>query len=223
MKKVIAYSLWGSDPKYTIGAIKNCELAEKIYSDWVCRFYIGKSTPKDVINKIIDFKNTEVQIMNDLGNWSGMFWRFYAAVDPEVEIMLSRDTDSRLSQREKLAVDEWVSSDKGFHIMRDHPYHQIEICGGMWGMKKNCITNTPNGTTFFDLLHNYQKGDFWQSDQNFLKEKVYDLIKHNSMVHDPFFEKKPFPSKRKNREFVGEIYNHLEERNPEHYLLVENE
>ena len=216
MKKVISYSLWGDNPKYTVGAIKNCELAEKIYPDWVCRFYIGKSTPKDVINKIIDFKNTEVQIMNDPGNWSGMFWRFYAAVDPEVEIMLSRDTDSRLSERERLAVDEWISSDKGFHIMRDHPYHQIEICGGMWGMKKNCITNSLSGTTFFDLLSNYQKGDFWQTDQNFLKEKVYHLIKDNSMVHDEFFERKPFPSKRINYEFVGQIFDENNITVPEH-------
>jgi hypothetical protein len=214
MKKVISFSLWGNNPKYTIGAIKNAELALKIYPDWICRYYIGKTTPIEIIEKLISFKNTEIKIMNDSGNWSGMFWRFYAAVDPEVDVMISRDTDSRLSEREKTAVDNWMDSDKGFHIMRDHPYHRTEILGGMFGVKKNTINN------LYDLLENYNKGDFWQVDQNFLREKVYPLVYNNSIVHDPFFEKKPFPCNRLNKEFVGEIYDENENRNQEHYLLI---
>ena len=41
--------------------------------------------------------------------------------------MLSRDCDSRLNKREKLAVDELLKSDKNFHIMRDHPWHNTEM------------------------------------------------------------------------------------------------
>ena len=216
MKKVISFSLWGNNLKYTIGAVKNAELALKIYPDWVCRYYVGKTTPVDIIEKLILFENTEIKIMNDSGNWSGMFWRFYAAVDPEVDVMISRDTDSRLSEREKAAVDDWMNSGKGFHIMRDHPYHRTEILGGMFGIKKNTINN------LYDLLENYNKGDFWQADQNFLREKVYPLIYNNSKVHDPFFENKPFPTNRKNYEFIGEVYDENDCRNQEHYLIIKN-
>jgi len=66
-------------------------------------------------------------------------WRFEAIDYTNVEIMLSRDTDSRFLLREKLAVDEWLNSDKIFHIMRDHPYHTELIMGGMFGVKKNNI------------------------------------------------------------------------------------
>jgi len=45
-----------------------------------------------------------------------MFWRFWAADDPEVGIMLSRDCDSRISDREIAAINEWLESDKDFHI-----------------------------------------------------------------------------------------------------------
>ena len=38
MKKIIAFSLWGDQPKYTVGAIKNADLAKEIYPDWTCRF-----------------------------------------------------------------------------------------------------------------------------------------------------------------------------------------
>jgi hypothetical protein len=216
MKKVISFSLWGNNPKYTIGAIKNAELALKIYPDWTCRYYVGKNTPIDIIQKLMYFNNTEIKIMNDSGNWSGMFWRFYAAVDPDVDVMISRDTDSRLSQRERTAVDDWIDSNKGFHIMRDHPYHQTQILGGMFGIKKNTINN------LYELLNSYNKADFWQVDQNFLKEKIYPLIYNNSKVHDPFFENKPFPTNRTNHEFVGEVYDENDCRNQEHYLIIKN-
>ena len=34
MKKVISFSLWGKNPTYTIGAIKNAELASQFYPDF---------------------------------------------------------------------------------------------------------------------------------------------------------------------------------------------
>ena len=51
MKKVISFSLWGPDPKYAIGAIKNAELALKYYPDWICRYHIGSSTPDGYIKR----------------------------------------------------------------------------------------------------------------------------------------------------------------------------
>ena len=135
MKKIISFCLWGENPRYTIGALKNAELAKKIYPDWICRYYVGKSTPLQIVKDLYERDNTEIFIMNENGDWSGMFWRFLPASDSDVGVMISRDTDSRLSEREKEAVDEWLASDKGFHIMRDHPAHGTEILGGMWGAK----------------------------------------------------------------------------------------
>ena len=40
MKKIISFCLWGNDPKYTVGALRNAELAKTIYPDWKTRFYI---------------------------------------------------------------------------------------------------------------------------------------------------------------------------------------
>ena len=101
MKKVICFSLWGDSPKYTVGALKNIQLAKEIFPEWICRFYIGKSVPISIIENIVKFDNTEIIIMNEPGDWTGMFWRFYAASDQNVYAMISRDTDSRLTYREK--------------------------------------------------------------------------------------------------------------------------
>jgi hypothetical protein len=141
--------------------------------------------------------------MEEEGDWTGMFWRFLAAEDGDV-IMISRDTDSRLNLREKKAVDEWLASGQDFHIMRDHPYHKTEILGGMWGCRRGILEGIGG------MMDNYKKGDFWQVDQNFLREKIYPLVKDRSFVHDEFFESRPFPTPREGREYVGEAFDEKE-------------
>lgn len=201
MKHIISFSLWGDKPIYNIGAIKNAELAKIIYPGWLCRFYIGKSVPIETVNKLKEFDNVELINMDSDGDWTAMFWRFYPASDYDVEVVLVRDCDSRLSIREKLAVDEWLKSDKGFHIMRDHPHHTALIMGGMWGAKKGVIPNMK------ELIDNYTKGNFWQVDQDFLRDVIYPKIKNNYFVHDDYFEKKPFPVFRIDDSFIGEKIN----------------
>ena len=203
MTKVIAFSLWGSNPKYTIGAIRNVEIAQELFPDWQCRLYHGDDVPDAIVNRLIALGSTTV-CMGD-GNWNGMFWRFYAADSNDT--MISRDTDSRLGQREKAAIDEWLSSDKDFHIMRDHPYHATEILGGMWGSRNGVLIGIK------DMIANYDKGDYnnkYQVDQNFLREIIYPMVKDNAVVHDDFFEKHPFPRSappRTDSYFVGQVYD----------------
>jgi len=199
--KVISFSLWGTNPIYTVGAVNNAKLAQKIYPDWECWFYVGKSCPPEIIQQLKDQPNTKVIEMKEEGSWNGMFWRFFPASDPTVDVMVSRDTDCRLDEREKNAVDEWLVSDKNFHIMRDHPFHQTEILGGMWGVRGDLLKDMDY------LIEKYNKGDFWQVDQNFLKEIIYPLIYKNCTVHDEFFEKKAFPSSRLAKNFVGQAFD----------------
>jgi hypothetical protein len=136
-KKIISFSLWGNEPMYTIGAIKNAELAKTTYPDWICRFYLGDDVSEDIVSRLQSFDNTEVIIMPHKENdWQGMFWRFYAVnTEEDVDYVIFRDADSRLNLREYEAVTEWINSGKYFHIMRDHPYHTEAIMGGMWGCK----------------------------------------------------------------------------------------
>jgi hypothetical protein len=208
-KKIISFSLWGTDPKYTIGAVRNAALALEIYPSWTCRYYVGKSVPSSIIEDLKSYPNTEIIIMNQEGNWEGMFWRFYAASDPSVDIMISRDTDSRLCSREKAAVEDWLSTDKKFHIMRDIKYHGAPIMGGMWGVKDRLLFD------LYDLVQTFHRGDYWQVDQDFLREKVYPFVKDSACVHDEFFENKPFPTAREGGvdekgdpiNFVGKVFD----------------
>lgn len=204
MKKIISFALWGNNFRYVGGALQNIELAKIYFPDWICRFYIGKSTEEKFIQKISSFDNVEIIRMDEDGDWTGMFWRFKAICDPEVSIMLSRDTDSRLGKREYEAVLEFEKSDKLFHIIRDHQNHGIPILGGMWGAKKGIIDNIDK------LINKFTKGDFWQVDQNFLTQYIYPIVKDDSLVHDEFFEKKPLPKSAGERNkyfFIGQAYD----------------
>jgi hypothetical protein len=206
IKKIISFSLWGNNPKYTIGAIRNAELAKEIYPDWICRFYVGEDVADEIKTSLLDL-NSEIVEMGG-SDWNGMFWRFFAADSDD--IVISRDTDSRLGQREKAAVDEWLASDKDFHIMRDHPYHATAILGGMWGCRNGILKGIKQ------MIHNYDVREFnnkYQVDQNFLREVIYPIVWDESIVHDEFFYHCPFPKNAPERTksyFVGQVYDENE-------------
>ena len=218
MKKLISFCLWGNNPKYTEGAIKNADLLKTVFPGWIARFYCGQSVPNDIVKYLQNKENCEVVMMSEPGDWRGMFWRFYPASEEDVDVMISRDTDSRLTKREFLAVDEWLKSNKSFHIMRDHPWHKTQILGGMWGVRGNILSDMKQ------LIEKYVKGDFWQVDQNFLKEHIYKRIQNDCFVHDSYHNyetfKKPFPEKRNGQEFVGEAFDEYDKPNMQHRSMI---
>jgi hypothetical protein len=209
MKKVIAFSLWGSKQKYCVGALKNALLAKEFYPGWECWFYCGKSVPTKTLQSLKE-AGSHVILKEEEGDWTGMFWRFEPIADPQVEVMISRDADSRLSNREAKAVNEWLETEKLFHVMRDHPAHSIEILGGMWGARKPILGD------MIQLMRAYTKGNFWQVDQNFLKEVIWPRVSYTTHTNDEFFANVPFPVKRQGDEFVGQVYDENDIPNSEY-------
>ena len=215
--KIISFSLWGHDPKYLLGAIKNADLAKEIYPGWVCRFYVGASVPETYIYDLESRDNVQVVRKPEWGDWRSMYWRFEPASEPDVDVMISRDSDSRLSNREKFAVEEWLDSDKGFHIMRDHPWHKYPVLGGMWGAKKGTIPNIK------ELINGFSTEDAYGTDYVFFASVVLPRLAHdNLMVHDPFFGGRCFPEPREEGDFVGKVFDENDSTVEEHeQVLVE--
>ena len=90
--KVLSFSLWGDNPKYTVGAIKNSELAKKFYPDWEMRLYHNDSVPDYVLEELKGNNVTLVNTEQDLTHWNAL-WRFMP-VSEDIECMISRDCDS---------------------------------------------------------------------------------------------------------------------------------
>jgi len=171
---------------------------------------------------IID-NNVEIILMDSKYSYHGMFWRFLASADPDVNIMLSRDCDSRLSKREVYAVNEWLNSDKDFHIMRDHPFHRVPILGGMWGCRNGILRKI----NISELINKWGRYNYKGCDQDFLKDIIYPLVKDKSFEHSEFNIKfdneiKPFPTKRENFEFVGDVFDENDNRHPEYWKIIKN-
>jgi hypothetical protein len=152
------------------------------------------------------------------GDNRGMFNRFYPAEEEGVERMICRDTDSRLSPREVLAVNDWVNKGTDFHIMRDHPYHSIPILGGMWGVVGNKLNGIVQAAK--DFLPTSDKGQ----DQQFLTKWVWSKISNGYLtttVHDDIFTNNPFPvgaergDKNRGVWFVGQCFDENDKYNSE--------
>jgi len=202
MKKVISFSLWGDSPFYNVGALKNVELAKKYYEDWICRFYIDSSTPKDIVKQLESNDNVETIMMDTLdNNCNNMLWRIYPISDPDVDVMISRDADCRITEREAFAVNEWILSEKTIHIMRDHPMHTEPMMGGMWGCRtKQLFLKIKHEINASDDIDMKNIIDLWMQkaeteifhgqecyvDQKFLREFIYKLFWNDSLIHDSF-------------------------------------
>ena len=182
--KILAFSLYGQDPVYTIGAVKNALLHKKIFVDWEMRVYHNNTVPKKILEQLQDNNVTLINVGEDTG-YRGSLWRFLQAGE-NIERFISRDTDSRISKRDECAVEEWIESDKNFHIIREHPIgHNWVINAGMWGCKGNVLTNL--SSIMNDFLSRFDSKNNKYSDQIFLKEVVYPLTKNNSLIHDEYF------------------------------------
>ena len=177
--RVISFSLWGSNVKFLVGAISNIKLAPLYYPNWKCRIYCGTDVPMQWRHELAD-AGFQVHIRSaKVGLHDGMFWRFEAAFDPDVEIFLSRDLDSRVNPREAAAVNDWLESGKRLHTMRDHYEHIVPILGGMWGCR--------HWPEFSALMANWPCSGKMGDDQDFLKQKIWPLVRdHDCVAHDLF-------------------------------------
>lgn len=215
----ISFSLWGAKPIYNIGAIKNAELCTKIYPNWKMIIYYDNTVPLNTIKCLNELNVLTIDMTNSV--IYQCFWRFLASEIDDCEYAIFRDCDSRISEREKLAVDEWILSKKTIHIMRDHPAHgipygnnQLGILAGMWGIKGHACYMSNMITDFIKLETNK-----YGVDQSFLKI-IYAKYNNDRCTHDEYFEKMPFPKKREDRRFIGERIDINEEPLTNDYLKL---
>ena len=219
MINVISYSIWGDLPFYWIGAQKNIELRDKYFPDFHIWVYVSKTNI--IPEEYLIGKNIKIIRVDEKTEWGGMFHRFWAAADPEIDIFLSRDTDSRFSDREVAALNEWLKSDKDFWIGRDHPFHTVPIMGGMFACRNGILRDLDIIGKINSWKHFSAKG----CDQDFLGQIIYPLVKDRAMEHSEFNlrfggEIRPFPTKRKDYEYVGDIFDENDIRHPEYWKII---
>ena len=192
--------------------MENIRLAKIIYPDWKCRFYVDDSVDKGIIRSILLAGGDVFKITENRGPFLGAFWRFMASDDPDIDIFISRDCDSRLSNREKVCVDEWINSNKYIHTMHDNRGHiSVPMLGGMWGAKKGCIENMTDKIVKWGMYNGYNSKEV---DQSFLRDIIWPNVKNMTMGHSSlkhyWANSSPFPAYNDlgiKVNYVGEIYD----------------
>jgi hypothetical protein len=188
--KVISFSLYGDNPIYTIGCIKNAILKKTLFPEWEMWVYYNDTVPENILFELKEL-NVNLINTNEFNGFFGSLWRFRPINNENVEFFISRDCDSRLSERDKVAVDEWIDSGKSFHILREHPIgHYWPMNAGMWGAKGNSILNIKESIDSY-LLENpmfYDKS----IDQIYLMNVIYPIAVKDLFLHDEYYNYEGF-------------------------------
>lgn len=201
MVNYISFSLFGESEVYTVGAIENIKLCSRIYPGWTPVVYVDHLVPDLVRNQLQSSGALIFQGTAQLGN-DKRSWRLAATLIEDAELVIFRDTDSRISHREQVCVKMWLESGRPLHIMRDHPFHSSWVMAGMWGVDASV------GKAYVSEILSSSRGESMSEDQDLLARRLYSRIGHQSLVHDSFFRRErwalPFPTQRSEGQFVGE-------------------
>lgn len=186
-RNVIAFSIWGDDVRYLNGAITNSIVSRYLFPGWVPRFYTDHSTPQS-FRDVLKRNGAQVVVVDDLpADRFGLFWRFLAEDDPNVDLYLVRDADSVMNIKERWAVADWLKSGNAFHVMRDNPQHSELILAGMWGAHRGNIGGMRKRIE--ESVHAGRNvGNNLTLDQHFLRNVIWPIARNSVTIHDDYFE-----------------------------------
>jgi len=208
-EKIIAFSLWGNDTRYTHGAIRNTQLAKQVYPGWRCVFYTDGTVPAHISETIVESGGYVRKVVDPsqvlMNGMNRSMMRFLAAESDNICIF--RDSDSRVDFRERSMVDDWLDSGRDMHIIRDHPFHSWSIMAGMWGIRNGALKGKIL-CSINSVTKNRLNGQYG-IDQCFLQESVFPINSISRYVNDEFFELPDThcPIERNPLYFVGQAYD----------------
>jgi hypothetical protein len=190
--------------------IINANTISKRFPFFRTQIYIADDVPQDTRETLLTIPCVRLINVNRKVGIENMFDRFKAIDEPECSLMLVRDADSRIHDRDAACIEDFLISGKNLHIIRDHHLHGTPILGGLWGIRKSALSEsiTSRIVAWIGTKTNFQKG----IDQTFLAEVIYPLFKSTALIHDRcgFFEPREshtaFRKPLVNRLFCGQVH-----------------
>jgi hypothetical protein len=185
-RRIAAFSLFGANPAYCETIVLNAKLMPDVYPGWEMWVFHDDSVPRAVLERLRQ-AGCHLACSRDwlMSHWPGTFWRFAAVLIPGAQYVIFRDADSLVCQREQRLVEDWLSSGKPFHVIRDWYGHVDLILAGLWGAYAPFLGDMRARVDEFvsrGALHPTH------ADQEFLAEHVWPRIKDFALVHDSVHE-----------------------------------
>jgi hypothetical protein len=186
MVNAFSFCLYGPpNPYYYQGLLENIWLIGKYFPTWKVYVYLGTDVPQDMRDRLAVCSSVVLRETGITGPRT-MAYRFFAIDEPEVEIMLVRDADSRVHWKDRWAIREFIRHPEYIaHAIRDNVVHKVPLCGGLWGMRK-----VP-GLRIEDLFWDYSARQATAGydigacgfDQSFLALYVYPRLASRILIH----------------------------------------
>lgn len=181
MVNAFSFCLYGGEvPRYYQGLLENLALIGKYFPTWKVYVYYAPDVTEKMINHLAACTSVVLRPTGDHGAVN-MIHRFYAIDEPDVEIMLVRDADSRVHWKDRWAIRQFVASGYNAHTIRDNVEHTACMMGGLWGIKKAARINMHLEYAAFKANPNEEHG--MGHDQNFLQECIYPKVRGTLLVH----------------------------------------
>jgi len=182
MVNVFSFCLYGpNSDRYYVGMKQNVLLALRHFPTWKVYIYIAPDVEPDMVEWLRGYHNVVMKETNVTGAIN-MIHRFYAIDEPEVDLMMVRDADSRIHWKDRWAIGEFVNSPQFVaHTIRDNVEHTASMMGGLWGIRKSARISLRE--EYAKYKEDITKGHRVAHDQNFLADVIYPNVKPKLLVH----------------------------------------
>jgi hypothetical protein len=183
MLNVFSYCIYGTNPKYVEGMVKNLEQIRDHYPTFHTWIVVGNDVSPEYIEKYESFQNVKLIHFPLTGGRLTTF-RFFPIDDPSVGCMIVRDADSRITERDRECIRRFMESDFTVYTIRDHYYHKCPLMSGQWGVKR---TSAHPEFRFEDAYNTLKEKlpsglDYYGNDEYFTRHYIYPTFGKNMIA-----------------------------------------
>lgn len=181
MTAAFSFCLYGPpNPMYYTGLLENVVLACKYFPEWKVFVYLGADVSDEMRETLASVPSVVVRDTGLTGP-ANMIHRFFAIDEPEVDLMMVRDADSRIHWKDRWAIRQFVYQPQfAGHIIRDNAVHNVRMMGGLWGIRKQPELSVHElYKAFVANPRDHGAGH----DQSFLAECIYPQLLGRVLVH----------------------------------------
>ncbi len=164
-----------------IELFRNCKIIiyhnDALYNSFYANVLV-ELDKKNIIRLIPVYETPEVCI--------GMLWRMKVLWDAETKYVFIRDLDAMPTPRERVMIDQFLTSGKMCHAINDCSSHCANLLGGMIGFDKEWLKAHMGYNEWIDIIFSGQhtiKFNSYGDDQALLQITIWDKIKEFTLSH----------------------------------------
>lgn len=209
-RRVLSYCVFGTQDKYCLGMVKNLEQIKVLFPSYEIWIGIGNDVPQNYIDIYKSYSNVKLTHFNcNKGRLTA--YRLFPIDDPTIEIVFTRDADSRFSDRDIWCMNQFINSDYKIFTIRDHIFQTSKLQLGQTGFRN--LGNLNVRAQYMAFLKTIGTDiDYYYNDQQFANDYIYDKFHNNIVAFTPYAK---YPgeivcnidiARKSDTDFCGNVY-----------------